>query len=32
MYENILYRPLRFIENVSERARNIIEQVWGERN
>jgi len=27
MYDNILNRPLRFIGNVSERARNLIEQV-----
>ena len=29
MYDNILNRPLRFIGNVSERARNLIEQVSG---
>jgi serine/threonine protein kinase len=27
MYDNILNRPLRFIGNVSERARNLIEQL-----
>ena len=32
MYDNILNRQLRFIGNVSERARNLIEQVIDENN
>lgn len=31
MYDNILNRQLRFIGNVSERARNLIEQVIDDR-
>ncbi len=32
MYDNILNRSLRFIGNVSERAKNVIEQVCQSTN